>query len=99
MLNAPEIIVIGVVIFIFVGAKRMPELAKSLGQGIREFRKAAGEATDEAVKAMTESAPSPSEKVASPPEISREQTTRQNTESPTHPAGQLEDKKIEESHL
>ena len=54
MLNAPEVIVIGVVVFIFVGAKRMPELARSLGQGIREFKKAASEASDEAMKALTE---------------------------------------------
>lgn len=54
MLNTPEIIAIGVVVFIFVGAKRMPELAKSLGQGIREFKKAANEATDEAMKAIAE---------------------------------------------
>ena len=54
MLNTPEIIAIGVVVFIFVGAKRMPELAKSLGQGIREFKKAANDATDEAMKAIAE---------------------------------------------
>lgn len=54
MLNAPEIIVIGVVTFLFVGAKRMPELAKALGQGIREFKKASSEAADEAMRAIND---------------------------------------------
>ena len=52
MLNAPEVIVIGVVIFLFVGAKRMPELAKSLGQGIREFKKSSREITGEIQSAV-----------------------------------------------
>jgi sec-independent protein translocase protein TatA len=75
MLNTPEIIVIGVVVFIFVGAKRMPELAKSLGQGIREFKKATSEATDEAMKAISEgepSRPSAPSKTVSNPEVAVE---------------------------
>ena len=59
MLNAPEIIVIGVVTFLFVGAKRMPELAKALGQGIREFKKASSDAADEAFRAIQDAPPPP----------------------------------------
>ena len=39
-LGAPELILILLVIFVFFGAKKIPEIAKGLGQGIREFRKA-----------------------------------------------------------
>ncbi len=39
-LGTTEIIVIAVFILIFFGAKRIPELARGLGQGIKEFRQA-----------------------------------------------------------
>jgi sec-independent protein translocase protein TatA len=42
-LGAPEIILIVLVVVIFFGAKKIPELAQGLGKGIREFRKAARE--------------------------------------------------------
>ena len=35
-----EILVIMVVIFIFFGPKKMPEIGKSLGKAIREFKNA-----------------------------------------------------------
>lgn len=35
-----EIILIVLVIFIFFGAKKIPELAKGLGSGMKEFKKA-----------------------------------------------------------
>ncbi len=34
-----EIILIGMVILLFFGAKRIPEIAGSFGKGIREFKK------------------------------------------------------------
>ena len=40
------VVVLGAVLLLF-GAKRIPELAKGLGSGIREFKKAAREVTDE----------------------------------------------------
>ena len=39
-LGAPEIIVILLIALIFFGPKRLPELGKGLGNGIREFKKA-----------------------------------------------------------
>ena len=41
------VLIIAVVVLLF-GAKKIPELAKGLGQGIREFKKAAKETDDEA---------------------------------------------------
>ena len=39
-LGATEFIIIAVFILVFFGAKRIPELARGLGQGIKEFRQA-----------------------------------------------------------
>ena len=39
-INAPEIIIILMVILLFFGAKRMPELARSIGKSMREFKQA-----------------------------------------------------------
>ncbi len=41
------IIVILAVVLLLFGAKRIPELAKGLGSGIKEFKKAAREVTEE----------------------------------------------------
>jgi len=57
-LGTSEVMVIMVVILIFFGAKRIPELARGLGKGIREFKDATKEikndienaANDEPVK-------------------------------------------------
>lgn len=42
-----EIALIFVVILLLFGAKRLPEMAQGLGKGIREFRKAVKDTTDE----------------------------------------------------
>ena len=42
-----ELLVVLVIILLFVGAKRVPQLAKSLGVGARELKKAASEEPDE----------------------------------------------------
>lgn len=47
MLGGWEIILILAVVLILFGSKKLPELAKGLGQGIREFKKATREVTDE----------------------------------------------------
>ncbi len=38
--SGPELLVVVFVILLLFGAKKLPELARGLGQGIREFRKA-----------------------------------------------------------
>jgi sec-independent protein translocase protein TatA len=47
-----EIVLILAVVLILFGAKKLPELAKGLGQGIKEFKKASREVTDELQNAM-----------------------------------------------
>ena len=38
-LGGPEIIIVLVIILLLFGAKRIPELAKGLGSGMREFKR------------------------------------------------------------
>jgi len=42
-----EIVLIVAVVLILFGAKKLPELAKGLGQGIKEFKKATREVSEE----------------------------------------------------
>ncbi len=42
-----EIVLILAVVLILFGAKKLPELAKGLGTGIKEFKKATREVTEE----------------------------------------------------
>jgi sec-independent protein translocase protein TatA len=46
-----EIILILLVVLILFGAKRIPDIAQGLGRGIRDFRHAVREGTDEIKKA------------------------------------------------
>lgn len=43
MFSWPEVVIIGTVALVFFGPKRLPEMAKSLGEGIKEFKKATQE--------------------------------------------------------
>ncbi len=54
-----EIVLILAVILILFGARKLPELAKGLGQGIKEFKKATREVTEEISSAMDETPPPP----------------------------------------
>ena len=46
-LGAPEIIIILFVVLLLFGAKKLPELAKGFGKGIKEFKKAQKDVSDE----------------------------------------------------
>ena len=43
----PEIILILFIVLLLFGATRLPQLAKSMGSAIKEFRKAAGPSLDD----------------------------------------------------
>ena len=53
-LGGTEIFVIVFVILLFFGAKKLPELARGLGKGIREFKDATKEVKDNIEKAVQE---------------------------------------------
>ena len=49
-IGGPELFLILLIIIIFFGPKKLPEIMKGLGQGIREFRKAARDIQEEVDK-------------------------------------------------
>jgi twin arginine-targeting protein translocase, TatA/E family len=50
-LAGPDLIVILLIILVLFGAKKLPELARGMGQAVREFQKAKDEFSDELNKA------------------------------------------------
>lgn len=46
-LGAPELLLIGIVALVLFGPARLPELGRSLGRAMREFRSALRSATDD----------------------------------------------------
>jgi sec-independent protein translocase protein TatA len=71
-----EIVLILAVVLILFGAKKLPELAKGLGQGIKEFKKATREVSDELNNAMHDN-PSYSQTSYQPPKSVPETTAQQ----------------------
>jgi sec-independent protein translocase protein TatA len=60
-LAGPDLIVILLIILVLFGAKKLPELARGMGQAVKEFQKAKDEFSDElhkAAKSETETAKS-----------------------------------------
>ena len=65
MLGGWEIVLILAVVLILFGAKKLPELAKGLGTGIKEFKKATREVSDE-IQTAADDAPAPQRKLPAP---------------------------------
>ncbi|MCH8495976.1 MAG: twin-arginine translocase TatA/TatE family subunit [Balneolales bacterium] len=60
--GATEWIIIALVVLLLFGAKKIPELARGLGQGINEFRKASSEIRKEIEKGNEETEKAANEK-------------------------------------
>jgi sec-independent protein translocase protein TatA len=71
-LGWPEIIIILVVLLLLFGAKRLPEMGRSLGRGMREFK-----------DAVTTSEPEPKEVTSAPTPTPVTQAS--TTEAPAQP--------------
>ena len=69
-----ELVLILAVVLILFGAKKLPELAKGLGQGIKEFKKATRDVTEELSSAMDETPPPPQRRLP-PAEVSQSEPT------------------------
>jgi len=82
-LGGGEIILILALVLILFGAKKLPELAKGLGTGIKEFKKATRDVTEEMHSAMEDTPPPPrSLPAANPqpaPQVEAQQTVPQTT--------------------
>ncbi len=81
MIGGWELVLILVVVLILFGAKKLPELAKGLGQGIKEFKKASSEVTTELQRAMDEEPPPPPRRTP-PPNTEAASTPSQPTSTP-----------------
>ena len=57
-LGSSEIIIIAIVVLVLFGAKKVPELMKGVGTGIKEFKKASNDVQDELRRTVDE-APAP----------------------------------------
>ena len=64
-LGTQEILLILLLVLVLFGAKRIPEIMRGLGQGIRQFKQASQEAVDE-VKSLTEEPPDESDSDSTP---------------------------------
>jgi sec-independent protein translocase protein TatA len=62
-LGGGEIILILALVLILFGAKKLPELAKGLGTGIKEFKKATREVTEDMHSAMEETPAPPAKRL------------------------------------
>ena len=71
LLGGWEWIIVLLAVLLLFGAKKIPELARGLGQGIKEFKKATKEVTDE---------------IQNAPADSTAQTGKSPTTTPTPPA-------------
>jgi len=60
-LGTPELIIIMVVLLLLFGAKRLPEMGRSVGRGMREFKDAVTGDEKSSVEPAEISAPSESE--------------------------------------
>jgi sec-independent protein translocase protein TatA len=70
-LGGGEIILILAIVLILFGAKKLPELAKGLGQGIKEFKKATGDASAGLREAVENTLPGPRRLPAAPANTER----------------------------
>jgi sec-independent protein translocase protein TatA len=80
-LGGGEIILILALVLILFGAKKLPELAKGLGTGIKEFKKATRDVTDEMQSAMNEPPPPPKPLPPAAPQPEAQPTVPQSTPS------------------
>ena len=92
-----EILVIFLVILLLFGAKRIPEMAKGLGKGIREFRGAVKDVQHEVdVAGRADSRPSstipPAAAPAAPPgQVARSEPVAEPTSAPATPSSASEE--------
>ena len=51
MIGGPEVWIVGGIIILLFGAQRLPAMARSMGEGIKEFKKGVKEVTEDDVPA------------------------------------------------
>jgi len=74
-----EWVIVILAILLLFGAKKIPELARGLGQGIKEFKKATREVTDEIQNAAEDKPVAPGKSVTSGPSQSGQTVSQSST--------------------
>ena len=74
-LAGPDLIIILLIVLVLFGAKKLPELARGMGQAVKEFQKAKDEISDELNKANQPE-----------PKVQQAQSTVPRLDSPPPPA-------------
>lgn len=82
MLGWPEIVGILIIVLVLFGAKKVPELMRGLGSGLKEFKKATKEVQDE-LQAAIEDDPTPVRRTKPEPTASMA-----HSETPTDTTGE-----------
>ena len=78
-IGGPELLVIFLVILLFFGARRLPELARGLGKSMKEFKKATSEVQEDFRDAMDAADPSK----PLPPQAKASEATPKASPTPT----------------
>lgn len=78
--SGPDLFVLLIIVLVLFGAKRLPEIARSLGQSVNEFKKAKQEFEEAASQPVTP----PSPPAAVPPASSSQETTASSNNSNQH---------------
>ena len=82
-LNGWEVVAILAIVLIVFGAKKLPELAKGLGQGIKEFKKSSREIQEEIQQSIDLDSPPPPPRRTTPPDST---TARTDADAVPHSA-------------
>ena len=82
-IGGTELIIILVAVLILFGSKKIPEFARGLGQGIKEFKKASREVTDEIQNSAADAPPGAKPTPPAPPAPSR--ADQPGSQSPAPP--------------
>ena len=87
-LAGPDLLIILVIVLLLFGAKKLPELAKGMGQAVREFTKAKDEFEREVTRPVEPAAPAaPAAKLEEPRTDVAHDTHHDSAADPHHPNG------------
>ena len=86
LLNGMEVVAILAIVLVLFGAKKLPELARGLGQGIKEFKKSSREIQDEISASIDVDAPPPPRRATNNEDAMRQIPTSTQASVPTSAA-------------
>jgi sec-independent protein translocase protein TatA len=81
-LGFPELLIIMVVVLLLFDAKRIPEIAGSMGKGIKEFRKNINEATRDITSETQQTLDTDTQTRITAAELERKQAAAEEAERP-----------------